>query len=213
MKHQMKQQLSRLGLLPYLDFIRRVPEITRWIGNGCTGIAPSPVKRMVISAYLKRYDLHQFIETGTFVGDTLAYVAHDRSVKCTSIELADQYYDAAKQCFTKYTNITLFHGDSGMILPECVRNLQGPALFWLDGHYSGGTTARGELDTPVSAELGSILDSPIKQHVILIDDTRYFDGTNNYPNLDVLLNTVRQKDIYNIEVSTDIIRLTPKTET
>ena len=41
-------------------------------------------------------------------------------------------------------------------VPELVRQLDGPALFWLDGHYSGGDTAKGELDTPVSAELESI---------------------------------------------------------
>jgi hypothetical protein len=50
---------------------------------------------MVLSAYLRRFDLHQFIETGTHLGDTLAYIAHDKAVKCTSIELADSYYQSA----------------------------------------------------------------------------------------------------------------------
>jgi hypothetical protein len=181
-----------------------------WIRNGCTGIAPPPVKRLVVSSHLQRFGLHQFIETGTHLGDTLAYIAHDKSIKCVSIELADHYYEMAKQRFVSYPNVTLLNGDSGSILPQCVHNLQGPALFWLDGHYSGGITARGELDTPVSTELHAILDSPILDHVILIDDARCFDGKGSYPHLDALIKTVRDSGIYNIEVSTDIIRLTPK---
>jgi len=210
MKIRVKEQLSRLGILPYLDLVRRLPEITRWIRNGCTGLAPPPVKRLVVSGYRARYDLHQFIETGTHVGDTLAYVAHDKSIDCVSIELADNFYEAAQLRFASYANVTLLHGDSAVVLPQVVRNLQAPALFWLDGHYSGDTTARGELDTPVSAELQTILDSPIEGHVILIDDARCFDGTGGYPHLDNLLNSVRVHGVYDTEVSSDIIRLTPK---
>jgi len=210
MKTIIKHNLSRLGLLPALDLIRRLPEVARWIQAGCTGIAPPPVKRMVLSAYLKRYGLTQFIETGTYLGDTLAYIAQQKSVHATSIELDEGYYRAAKQRFVGYPNVTILQGDSGKLLPEQVRQLQAPALFWLDDHYSGDDTGKGELDTPVSAELEAILDSPVKGHVVLIDDARCFDVTQDYPYLDRLLETVRRKNTYHIEVSTDIIRLTPK---
>lgn len=210
MKIIFKHNLSRLGLLPKLDLVRRLPEIVRWIQSGCTGIAPHPVKRMVISAYLKRYGLTQFIETGTYLGDTLAYIARHKTVHATSIELDEVYFQAAMKRFRGYPNVTLLHGDSGILLPELMRKLQTPALFWLDGHYSGGDTGKGELDTPISAELAAILESPVKGHVILIDDVRCFDGTQDYPYLERLLETVRSKNIYHIEVSTDIIRLVPK---
>lgn len=172
---------------------------------------PPPVKRMIISSYLKRFHLSHFIETGTHLGDTLADIAHDKSVTCTSIELSDEYFHKALQRFRSYTNVILKHGDSAVVLPECVWDLQAPALFWLDGHYSGGSTACSGVDTPVSAEIQAILVSPIKTHVILIDDARCFNGTNTYPYLDVLLQTIRESANYNIEVSADIIRLTPKT--
>lgn len=105
--------------------------------------------------------------------------------------------------------MTLHHGDSACVLPELVRNLDHPVLFWLDGHYSGGTTAKGMMDSPISEELAAILGSPLKTHVILIDDARCFDGTHGYPYLDQLLEQVRASTDYQIEVSTDIIRLTP----
>lgn len=210
MKTIIKHKLSRLGILPMFDLVRRLPEIVHWIEAGCTGVAPPPVKRMVLSAYRKRYGLAQFIETGTHLGDTLAYIAQKKSVHATSIELDEALYRAAKQRFIGYPNVTLLKGDSGNLLPERVRQLQVPALFWLDGHYSGGQTGKSELGTPVSAELEAILDSPVKGHVILIDDARCFDGTQDYPYLDRLIETVRRKNTYHIEVSTDIIRLTPK---
>ena len=92
-----------------------------------------------------------------------------------------------------------------MLLPALVK----PALFWLDGHYSGGFTAQGDSDTPISAELQAILTSSSKKRVILIDDACFFNGTNGYPHLDNLLKTVREQSNFCAEVSADIIRITP----
>lgn len=210
MKKIIKNSFSRIGLFHILDFIRRLPEIRRWIKAGCTGIAPSPIKRMVISAYRERYGLNQFIESGTYLGDTVAYVAQQKNVRATSIELDDAYFLSAKERFRSYPNVRILQGDSGKLLPEIVQRLQTPALFWLDGHYSGGDTGMGALNTPVNAELNAILNSSVEGHVVLIDDAHCFDGTRDYPHLDKLLETVRRKNTHYIDVSTDIIRLTPK---
>lgn len=61
-----------------------------------------------------------------------------------------------------------------------------------------------------NTELEAILDSAVKGHVALIEHTRCFDGTPDYPHLDRVLETMRRKNTYHTEVSTDIIRLTPK---
>jgi hypothetical protein len=209
MKTAIKHSLSRLGLFPYLDLLRRLPGIIRWLRSGCRGLAPPPVKRMVLTGYLRSNRLKHFIETGTHLGDTLADVAYDQSLSATSIELDEAYFNAAKQRFANYSNVTLLQGDSGIVMPAIVQQLKEPALFWLDGHFSGGKTSKGELETPISAELEAILKSPIAGHVILIDDARCFDGTHDYPHLDQLLETVRHMGRYHIEVSTDIIRMTP----
>ena len=210
MKKHLKYYFYRLGIFPYLNLLRNLPAITRWIKDGCWGIAPPPVKRMVIKSYLKKYYLNCFVETGTHLGDTLADVAQDQSVHSISIELADEYYQSAQERFAKYTNVSLFHGDSGKLMPQIVAELKQPTLFWLDGHYSGGLTAKGNLETPISEELQTILASPIKGHVILIDDIRCFDGNHDYPYLDELLAVIRADGRYRVEISTDILRLTPK---
>jgi hypothetical protein len=210
MKTKVKHALSRFGILPYLDSLRRRGETREWIRNGCTDMAPQPVKRSILKYYLRHYGLNHFVETGTHHGDTLAYIAHDRNVSCTSIELADVSFENARERFASYKNVSLLHGDSGALMPGVVSQLKEPVLFWLDGHYSGGVTARGDLDTPVSLELQAILASPIGGHVILIDDVRCFDGTGGYPELGDLISAVRRNSGYHVEVSTDIIRLTPR---
>jgi hypothetical protein len=210
MKIIFKNYLSHLGLLPILDSFRGMPAMCRWMAHGFSGVAPPSIKRKILMAYLHKFALKNFIETGTYLGDTLAYMAHDKNIHCISIELADNYYKQAKIRFEPYANIKLLHGDSGALMPDVVKQLNVPALFWLDGHYSGGLTAQGDNDTPVSAELEAIFTSQCKKHVILIDDARCFNGSNGYPHLDDLLNIVRQRSCYAVEVSADIIRITPK---
>ena len=216
MKRQIKYLLSRLvihtgiDLFSSLHLIRWFPEIYRWYKNAFSEFAPDPIKRRILTSYLRSRGLKTFVETGTFTGDTLAEVAADKTVQATSIELADYYYRDAKRRFSGYQNVTLLHGDSGKLLSEVVDKLQAPALFWLDGHYSQGLTAKGALETPIRAELQAIFSSAIAGHVILIDDVRCFDGSHDYPHLDELLAFIRSDGRYKAEVSTDILRLTCK---
>jgi len=209
MKITLKNSLSRLGLFPAIDTARQLPKIVRWLNGGFRGIAPSAIKRRVIHSYLRHYQLRTFVETGTHLGDTLAAVAQDEALRAISIELADGYSAAATRRFANYPNVELHHGDSGQLMPKIVAALKGPALFWLDGHYSGGSTAKGALETPVSDELQAILSSPHGGNIILIDDVRCFDGTHDYPHLDQLLTVIRVDGRYHAEVSADILRLTP----
>jgi hypothetical protein len=91
-----------------------------------------------------------------------------------------------------------------------VNKLEGPALFWLDGHYSGGYTARGEEDTPIYKELSCILEAPEKGHVVIIDDARCFGNDPAYPTIEALKKYIKTKrsDLI-IEVNGDSIRITP----
>ncbi len=82
-------------------------------------------------------------------------------------------------------------------------------MFWLDGHYSAGFTAKGELETPILAELETILQNNLN-HIILIDDARCFTGNNDYPTKEYLKTYVlgKQKN-YKMDVIDDIIRFYP----
>lgn len=207
-KKQLKHILISTGLWYPLTLARKAPETLKWLRSGFSGVAPQPLKMKVVAYYLKAHSINVFIETGTYHGDTLNYIARS-GVKCISIELSQEYYQAACKRFETYNNVSLVHGDSGQRLPELLKDITQPVCFWLDGHYSYGMTAGAETHTPISTELKAILSHPVKQHVILIDDARCFDGTNNYPLLEDLLKEIRKDGNYRAEVSTDIIRLVP----
>lgn len=208
-KSAIRKFLIRSGLWYPLNLLRSTPEILHWLRSGCSGVAPHPLKMMVVGSYLKLFKTDDFIETGTYLGDTLGYIAKS-GARCTSVELSPELYEAARKRFNEHKNVRLVQGDGGKILPELLKEINKPVLFWLDGHYSSGITAAAETHTPISAELQAILGHPIKRHVILIDDARCFDGQNDYPHLDDLLQAVREEGSYSAEVSADIIRLVPR---
>lgn len=204
-----KYFLSRMGILPILEIARFFPACSQWLRDGSSGCAPPPLKRIVISAYLQRFKHRFFVETGTHQGDTLALVAQDQRIQCTSIELSPFYAQKARARFRSYSNVEILEGDSGLLMPQVVKKLKEPALFWLDGHYSAGDTAKGSSNTPIIQELEAVLNSTIHGHVLLIDDIRLFNGTLGYPYLDTMLRNVRETSRFQIEISMDIARLTP----
>jgi hypothetical protein len=208
-KKQMKQFLVNTGLWYPLNLMRKLPETIRWIrSDGCSGVAPHTIKMVMVASYLNKFSIEDFVETGTYLGDTLGYIA-TRGVRCTSIELSEELFQAARKRFNTCKNIKLLQGDSGQRLPELLNEINKPVLFWLDGHYSSGITASAEANTPICTELKAILSHTVKKHVILIDDARCFDGTNGYPYLDDLLREIREEGNYCVDVSADIIRLVP----
>ena len=140
-------------------------------------------------------------------------IAQNKEIQSVSIELDNDHYQRALIRFNARKNVKLMNGDSGVLMGDIVKSIKGPALFWLDGHYSGVGTAQGESETPVSLELSTIFQSSVSGHVILIDDIRCFDGSHDYPHLDKLLALIRDDGRWQVEISADIMRLTPKERT
>ncbi len=158
-------------------------EIGAWEARGRPAPPPHAVKQRNALDLARRHGARTFVETGTFRGDMVEVVrAHFDVVY--SIELDAALHDAAKRRFAGCDEVRLLRGDSALVLGELVPTLQGPCLFWLDGHYSGGETARSDKDTPIVAELRHVAAHPERGHVVLIDDARLFNGENDYPTLD-----------------------------
>jgi hypothetical protein len=130
-----------------------------------------------------------------------------------SVELSESLYKKAVYRFKKYTKVRLYQGDSANVLGEIVKDLTKPAIFWLDGHYSGGETAKGEKECPIWAELEHILNHHLP-HILLIDDARCFIGQGDYPTIDELQQYFeKKKRTYSFEVKDDVIRVILKGET
>jgi hypothetical protein len=148
-----------------------------------------------------------FIETGTNSGDTVRELCpYFKSFH--TIELSEYLYNTLD-----LQSPTLFRylGDSVIKLPEILNNLEEDeqCIFWLDGHWSGGNTARGDKDCPLLEEMKSINKLyKANNALILIDDFRLF-GTNiteDWSNI-TSKNVINSLTNFNIEhfVHTDVL--------
>ena len=190
------------------EIINHKEQLAEWEKNGRPFPPPHIIKQMAIEEYKNKFHIEILVETGTYLGEMVEAQLNNFS-RIISIELSKKFYKRAKQKFKNNPKVELLQGDSGKKLNEVVPLLNGPALFWLDGHYSGGITAKGEKECPVPEELNTILKSPLP-HIILIDDARLFNGTHDYPTIEQIKEIIRSNNRqYMVEIKDDIIRLTP----
>lgn len=175
------------------------------------GPAPATVKHRIVRNYAKAHQIKIFVETGTFLGDMIEAVRKDFDI-VHSIELDDTLHDRAKKRFAAHENIHFHKGDSGKELPKLVSTLHKPSIFWLDAHWSRGVTARGDLDTPINAELNSILNETNLEQIVLIDDARLFGIAKDYPTVEEIREEViRRRPEWDALVSEDVIHVGPRT--
>jgi len=179
----------------------------QWQKAGAELPMPHYGKQLVVADYGRRFQTPVLIETGTYTGHmVLAMIDVFQSIY--SIELDKTLAERATKTFAHHRHVRILQGDSEQRLPEILRQINQPCLFWLDAHYSGGQTAKGQRDTPIERELAAIFSHPLsRQHVLLIDDARCFTGQNDYPTLDELRSRIL--GIYpdwTFEVKDDIIR-------
>lgn len=116
-----------------------------------------------------------FIETGTYHGGTTRW-AGENFKGVVTIEAAPALHATASAAGKHQGNVQYLLGDSGQLLPGVVAGLKSPALFWLDGHFSGDDTAGTGYECPLVAELKAVAASPLA-HAIFIDDARLLLST------------------------------------
>jgi hypothetical protein len=168
-------------------------KVPSWLLQNRPHPSPPHLKRRTIVALANKHKFESFVETGTYRGDMLARISKKTSIsKILSVELDERLAEEAQFRFHKNTKITIFQGDSGAVLSSITNGLPQPALFWLDGHYSGGVTALGETTTPIFMELQAIEASKRDSDVLLIDDIRLFNGHDGYPTLEELTDFIHE---------------------
>jgi hypothetical protein len=130
----------------------------------------APRKDIEFLKSLKATDI--FIETGTFKGETAAWAAQIFS-RVITIEGLEENYLESKRNLAHLNHVECFHGDSRDVLPQVLEQIGGkPALFWLDAHWMPGAFGKSA-ECPIFDELKYIRKTS-PDHIILIDDARYF---------------------------------------
>lgn len=113
-----------------------------------------------------------FVETGTHIGTTI-FAMQSYFNKLYTVELTKSCVDWCIEQ-NKNENTKFYNGSSESILPEIIKELDGPTIFFLDAHYSGGDTSHGNVICPIYEELEIIMKLKHKC-IIIIDDFRDFN--------------------------------------
>lgn len=192
--------------------IREKKEALDWERRGRVGSPPNLIKQKIVREYGKLFGINTLVETGTYFGD-MVFAVKDDFREIFSVELDNDLFEAAKKKFVGCPHVHIIKGDSSKVLQGILSQVKGPCLFWLDAHYSGGITAKGDLETPILKELEAILSDFPEGSAILIDDARCFVGGNDYPTLGRLRDYILKRcPDYVFEVKQDIIRIFPRYE-
>lgn len=144
-----------------------------WRGRGWSSPAPPEVKWAVLERYAIPHAC--WIETGTYRGDTTKFLS-SIAREVISIEPQPELAETARTRLRSLSNVQILTGTSEALFSEVVAGVTGPCCFWLDGHYSSGTTYKGEMDTPVAQELAVIAPSVqrLGRVQVFVDDWRCF---------------------------------------
>ena len=126
----------------------------------------------VVLALGKELGIRHFVESGTHLGGTANWAANHFE-RVTTMELSPHFHAEASKRLAARSQVRLLCGDSGKLLREIVGEMKGPAIFWLDAHWSGGETAGEDAECPVLLEIEEVNKSPL-ENVILVDDARLF---------------------------------------
>ena len=189
---------------------KQTADLAEWERRGKPSPPPHMAKQRVLREYAKRYDLRVLVETGTYFGDMVEVMKADFD-RIYSVELSRELHEKAMMRFKGIDHIKLIHGDSSIELERIMAKINQPTLFWLDGHYSAGVTARGVKDTPIYEELRHILNASDRGHVIIVDDARCFGTDSAYPSIEELIRFIKsQRSNLDIRVQDDSIRITPQ---
>ncbi len=172
-----------------------------WKQTGYASPPPDFVKKEALLRNLSKLDPREtlFIETGTAAGTTARMVAA-RGYQVTTIELAEHLYQYSR-ALLEPMGVTCLHGNSVALLPKVIDAIppEMSVFCWLDGHYSGDGTAKGDSDIPIVQELLAIerrIARSEKPLLVQVDDIRMFGVDEMYPELDHLVDYCRKNMLY-----------------
>lgn len=184
------------------------PDYWYWKLRGEPIRSPHLVKQRAVREYADRFDLHVLVEAGTYYGEMVAAMKN-RFDEIYSVEYDRALAARAKKKFAGAPQIHIIEGDSQKAIPEIVRSLRQPALFWLDAGYYGWAGLQGDKQR-LTTELEAILRDNRHRHVILMDDARGLNGQNGAPTIEQLQHRLKTEFPGRaVEVKHDILRITP----
>ena len=139
-----------------------------------------------IDDIIHKYGCNIFVETGTAIGDTVAFMLDKGMDKLYSIELLKTLYDKSTDRFKDDNNVEIINDTSYHGLEHVMNKINDDdvILFWLDAHFPGrdfrdhhnvapeGFSMDDQL--PLEKEL-DIISRRKGKDVVIIDDLRVYE--------------------------------------
>lgn len=164
-----------------------------------------------------RFAIHNFVETGTYLGGTAAWAATEFDRVWTS-ELHPDSYSRARHNLEKFANVKIYQEASGAFLRRILPEVRGKTLFWLDAHMMPGAVTAGlDDECPVLDEIRAIIEWSTRDGYIFVDDARLFlapaalpHKADQWPSIRELLDAFAPlRDTHHIIVSNDVLMVVP----
>lgn len=136
---------------------------------------------------IDEYNIKQFIETGTGMGDTVEFCLNRGFDNITSIEIHPDIANKASERFKNEQSCKIINDNSFSAIEKICQNSDKKTIFWLDAHFPGVDfnyyNLEDEKNTdrriPLEKELEIITKNKkdISGDIFIIDDLRiYEDG-------------------------------------
>lgn len=135
------------------------------------------VHEALVKDLTNEVELNLFIETGTYKGGTAVWAAQNFKQVVTIEAHPPRYEKTAAALAGKYPNLSFRLGDSRRLLRSVLKEVDEPALLWLDAHWCGNYELSQENgdECPLVEELKIVASCDIFiRHFIMIDDARLF---------------------------------------
>ena len=168
----------------------------------------------IVLEFKEKGNFKNFIETGTYKGGSSFWAArHFDKVHTIEIDPAISKATASSPDCPK--NIQFYVGNSKDVLPELIKKIDTPSLFWLDGHWCNISEIGKDLECPLMDELKALKD--FGNSVILIDDARAFLGPlppphddSQWPRIDEIILLLKNQFPNNfVTIADDVIYCIP----
>lgn len=173
------------------------------------------VPRRLAADLMRTLGLRRAVETGTGWG-TGAGILADLFPEVASIELSHELHQRSRDALADRTNVRLIQGASTDWL-EQLHETATPTFYFLDAHWSAGSTAGRESECPLLAELEAIRNGH-PDNAIVIDDARLFSAPpppphdpDQWPTFDQVVQRLRSVNsaFYVVVVDDQIVAVPP----
>lgn len=132
--------------------------------NPCVALPNMPPKGF------DQFKSQYFVETGPHVGHSIQQAVDAGFTVIHGIELNEIAAGLAALKFKRNSNVHIWQGDSGAILYDVIKDIDGKITFWLNANNP--STNLNVEHTALLRELDQIKRHHIKTHTILIDAIR-----------------------------------------